>query len=355
VLVSRSADHGAIRRSTGDWRLRPVERFGAREQWDRVVAGSPAATLPQTWGYGAAKTRAGRWRVERLLVECDGEVVGAAQALVMSMPVVRRGLAWINRGPMLLGDAAHDRDAVADALAVLRQHWVEERGMYLRVAPPVRADDGDAPFAPAGFELTDVTGWMSSELDLTPSLEDLRMHSMRQKWRNCLYKAERLGVVADVSTDSAAMDRFIDAYDAHLERHDLHKSMNGRLLRALHQSVGEDDKPLVLSVRGAGDPVAWALIARYPGAGEYVAGLTLPEGRALNAGQALLWTAVVELKAQGRLLFDLGGMDAGDKASGPSQFKRGLGGQPYRLAPELEAYNGSLIPRGIRRAIGAVR
>jgi lipid II:glycine glycyltransferase (peptidoglycan interpeptide bridge formation enzyme) len=290
-----------------------------------------------------------------MLLTEDGQVVGAAQVLIRPLPGGMRGLAWVNRGPLLFEEPGEASERFIAALSALGAHYVERRRMYLRVAPGVAEDSPTARHLPSGkYSFTATAGWSSSRLDLTPPLDELR-RNLRQKWRNCLNKAERLGVEARVSTERRDLDIFTAAYAEHLTRHGLHKSLTPKLLTEYSALLDADRSPLVMTVERNGAPVAWALVPRYGTTGEYIAGITLEAGRAVNAGQVLLWTAVVHLKRSGMTTLDLGGMDAADRDSGPSRFKAGLSGAPYRLVPEIEAHTGGWRPAAIRRLIEVAR
>jgi lipid II:glycine glycyltransferase (peptidoglycan interpeptide bridge formation enzyme) len=104
-----------------------------------------------------------------------------------------------------------------------------------------------------------------------------------------------------------------------------------------------------------GRPAGSVLMVRHGDTAEYLAGTVAAAGRAVNAGQLLLWRAVVAMQEQGARRFDLGGLDAHLTPPGIYRFKDGLGGLPYRLAPELEALGGSLLGRLVRWRVRAAR
>jgi hypothetical protein len=324
------------------------------EHWNDLIDESPALSLFQTAEYGDAKALSGPWSVERVVVERGNRPIAVAQTMIRPLPIGRGGLAWINRGPLELAHS-DENGFLVEALESLRAYWVERRHMYLRVAPPV---DWSAPSAsalpPDGWAQMPDTGWRASRVDLSPPLDQLRLN-LRQKWRNCLNKAERMGAEALIATDPDAFERFLRAYEDDLASRGIRKSVTPDLLRKLEQLLPDARKLTVIEVPLDGRPVGWALIARYGGVGEYLAGVTTAEGRRVNAGQLLLWKAVSFLKDSGCEQFDLGGMDENDKSSGPSRFKAGLRGTPYRLAPELEAHNGGLAARLVRRRVEAFR
>ena len=55
--------------------------------------------------------------------------------MIRDLPVVGGGLVWINRGPLFNLAAV----SFADLIAALKEVYVNQRGFYLRIAPPFPA------------------------------------------------------------------------------------------------------------------------------------------------------------------------------------------------------------------------
>jgi lipid II:glycine glycyltransferase (peptidoglycan interpeptide bridge formation enzyme) len=328
-------------------KLERVE-WGA-EKWSAALAPSPDLSLLQTWEYGEAKAQTGPWSAERAVLLSDGRELAAAQVLVRKAPLGRGGLAWLSRGPVVLGET--DDGSRLEMLQALREHWVAERGLYMRAAPT--ASFGDIPNASmvrAGLRETQTPGWVSTRLDLRPSLPDLRS-GFKQKWRNALNKAERLGVEVGGGTDAQPFERFVAAYDGEEPALGYRRTVTGHLLRALQDLLPPERKLITLEAILGDRPVSWMVLARYGTTGEYLASVNTADGRSSNAGQRLMWEAVCTLKSEGVLSLDLGGGDPADRSSGISQFKAGVGGETYRLPAELEATGGGWGARIVRRAV----
>ncbi|GAB6052254.1 hypothetical protein JCM17960_10740 [Magnetospira thiophila] len=305
------------------------------DDWSRRIDGLADLNLLQTWAYGEAKAKTGPWRVERGLFE---HTPGAVQVLLRPLPGgLPGGLAWINRGPMC------DGGDPAPLLAALRAHYVDDRGFYLRIAPS--AGEDFAP--PSGFAGTDIPGWASARLDLTPDEATLRQ-GLKQKWRNGLNKAVKLGLEVTHGTDDAAYADFRAAHVAFLGDRGFDTSVTADFLDVWRTLETPRRQPVALLARLENQVVGAALMARYGTTWEYLAGNQTDEGRRLNAGQLLLWTAATLARADGARWLDLGGMDARLTPPGIFKFKQGLGGTAYRLAGEMEA-----LPGGPLRGLAA--
>src|SRR5690606_12558590 len=123
-------------RTRGD--LRPHERSAmhgvttelvtSRDDWDAQVDALGGHPL-QLWGWGEVKAT-GAWTPHRLRVLREGELLGVAQVLVRRLPAPFSRLAYVPRGPAVLGDA--DAEAPAD-LRERRALVMEEIAKWCRV------------------------------------------------------------------------------------------------------------------------------------------------------------------------------------------------------------------------------
>ena len=325
-----------------------VEPWG-REDWRRVTERFANLSLPQTWAYGEAKARTGPWRVERGLFQDGTRTIGAVQVLLRPLPGgMPGGLAWISRGPLWQSDSETDDGRLAPLLAALRRNYVDQRGLYLRIAPSLAAD---SLAAATGFAATGTAGWASARLDLRGSVETLR-GGLQQKWRNVLNKAERSAMTVERETAEAGSERFaafLEDYRGFLADRRIATTVTPDLLRAL--AAGGDGALDLLAATDGGQVLGWTLIARAGATAEYLAGVVGDEGRRRGAGQCLLWQAVLGAKAQGCAVFDLGGLDPDLTPEGIRHFKEGLGGVPYRLTDEIEAVPGGLLRGALGRLV----
>ena len=89
-------------------------------------------------------------------------------------------------------------------------------------------------------------------------------------------------------------------------------------------------------------------LARYGSVCEYLVGAVNEEGKRLNTGQLLLWSAVLTARDRGYRWFDLGGMDPEGTPEGVLYFKAGLNAEAYTYMGDFEAYSPGLINHAIR-------
>ena len=338
-----------------DESLRFVEGQFSQAEWTDIVSGFEDLSLMQTWEYGAAFSTDERWHIVRGVFERAGERVGALQAVTRRAPVLAGGLVWINRGPLWRRSGGTDPRIVGDMLRALRRHWVEDRAMYIRIAPAAGANELDpASVESAGYCIApDGNGWVSARLDLSLSLDALRA-GLDKTWRNSLANAERRGL--EVLPDSAeSFDLVLSIYTKQHEAHPYQTTVTPEFLRRLQSRLPSGRKLLALSARDRGQSLGGVLIALYGSTGEYLVGAIEDAGRAVNVGQLLVWEAVSRLKALGCRCLDLGGMDPRYTSEGVMRFKSGLNGQPYTYVGEFEASNRSWTNRAVRWRVSRAR
>lgn len=322
----------------------------SREAWDDAVRGFRDLSLVQCWEYAEAKARTGPWRVERGTIGDAARPAGLFQALVRRLPAgLPGGLAWINRGP-LWRRQGEDSASLAPLLEALHRHYAEGRGMVLRLAPAAAESELDpvAGFRPAA------PGWASACLDLTPPTEELRRR-LDAKWRGHLNKGERAGLQVRDGTDGEAFAAFLEHHRAFIAERRFATSLTPELLASLHHLLAPQGRLGVWLALDDGAPVASLLMVRYGDTCEYLAGNTGEAGRRANAGQVLLWRALVAMKERGCRRLDVSGMDPEATPQGIYRFKRGLAPEPYRLAGELEAGGGGLLGALVRWRVGRAR
>ena len=89
-----------------------VENCNDQAEWDEEILARGGHPL-QLWGWGEVKA-AHNWRVDRVFVKREGEIIGAAQLLIRSLPLPFNALVYVPRGPVA---EETERTEVLDAVA----------------------------------------------------------------------------------------------------------------------------------------------------------------------------------------------------------------------------------------------
>jgi hypothetical protein len=320
----------------------------SRPEWNAAVEEFSDVSLLQTWEYAEASSSARGLEVSRLLFEVDGRIVAAAQGFMRALPFVGGGAVVINRGPIWQRNAA-SASGLSGVLAELRDYWVREKGMYLRISPAIPAGQvSEVLFREAGYELAGQSRpWISARLDLSVPVETLR-GSLRSNWAASLKKAEAAGVTVEDGPDERLFAPIRQELEELLRVKDFESTVTPDFLKKFQELADSRHKLWSLTAARNGRSFGGIAIARYGRVCEYLVGAVNDEGKRFNIGQLLLWSAVLRAKDQGYRWFDLGGMDPEGTPKGVLYFKQGLKAEPYTYVGDFEAYSPGLINRTIR-------
>lgn len=235
----------------------------------------------------------------------------------------------INRGPLFLGPAAPD---VAGVYRALRSGWRFLFGGVLLIAPALTSDETHInALREAGFRGRKGKGWCSAFLDLRVDAAQLRKN-LASNWRGHLSRAERGGLSLRVSSAPADVDWILGRHGASMKE----KNFSGpsvTLLTSLYRAAPEDF--VVFQACLADQPVGGLIAYRFGHTAEYYIGWYGPEGRKANAGNFMVWNAVLEMQRRGCRYFDLGGYSSDDKYG---HFKQQMNGTEYQLINEWMAF-----------------
>jgi hypothetical protein len=266
--------------------------------------------------------------------------------MIREIPFTNRGVVWINRGPLWRKNSLDDALRLLEMLRALREYWVTDRSMYLLVAPPLYKDEiGTELLSGYGFAPSHRSEeWASARIALDLPLEELR-RNLDKKWRNCLGKAERSGLLCRSGTEDSIVEYILREYAGILRHKKLRGAADPDLLRGYQTLSGEHNKLRGFIAYNGDEGLGGVLVARYGNTCEYIVGAVTDKGKSLDAGNFLLWQAISSMKGLGCKWFDLGGMHPVKTPAGIFHFKNGLGGQPYSLVGNFAAYEENALNR----------
>lgn len=270
------------------------------DEWENI-ANSHHAPLPQRWLYGEAVRRIGH-SVHRRCVYVGDTPILALQAVarrICGLPV-----SLTSRGPI-----GADHDAAKHAMKHLKRDLPPGLALITPETPlPNRLALSTAP------EIVDI--------DLRPEVPQLRA-SLHGKWRNALRKAENTRLrVARLGASEATLMPLLRA-EKQRQSQAKYRALPPEFTLAI-QSVA----PQSLRLLSASD--AQMLFIVHGNSATYHMGVSGPQGRAQNAHNLILWTALSALKDEGVERLDLGTIDR-KRAANLARFKCRAGGEVRRL------------------------
>jgi hypothetical protein len=305
-----------------------VQPIIALSDWQDLMARVPAPHLTQAHAYGEARRTSG-WTPIRVVFEIAGRPVAICQILEKRIAGIRL-LSRVSRGPLFL-DATPSPETIQDVYSALKRGWGRLGKGALVVAPSLESTPENlALMRAAGFRVLGEAGWVSAQVDLTRS-EDNIIGSFQPNFRNKLRKCDKLDIGIRVGNEPELVEWMIARHEEN-KRDKAFSAVDDRFLRVLRDASGEDFT--ILQAIHEGRPVAGISVIRYGLGAEYFVAWFGPDGRAINAGNFLLWQAIRHMKSQGVATLDLGGLDPN---TGYSTFKRGLRPREYTLIGECLA------------------
>ena len=320
-----------------------------QKEWDKIVSGFRDLSLMQTWEFGEAKARTGPWKISRMIFWEGTEIIGAVQAMVRTIPLINRGFVWINRAPLWENKNPAELRFYIDMLCEIKRFWVDQKKMYLRIAPSLmKGFDSDILFENAGFSQSkDKSGWASEVLDLSFSEDEIRK-GLKQKWRNCLNKSERMGISYIKGSSEDLIARLSSDYREILSNKGFETSVTPELIEAIYYLLLDKQRMAVFTAYRGKERLGSILIVCYGNTCMYLVGAINEIGKKLNVNYYLIWKVICEMKKEGYRWFDVGGADKKKTPQGILHFKQGLGGKDYQLMGEWEAYRPNLVSRLIK-------
>ena len=254
------------------------------------------------------------------------------------------GVAYITGAPLVRRDAdlATSQRGLDASLAALRDHYVRQRGLTLRILPAIGDEDWTArqvaSFEQAGFVVTDAARpYHTMAVDLRPEEPEIR-RSLAQKWRNCLNASERNGCTVTCGSEPGLFARFDAMFKDLRERKGFESDLGCDFYASVQAGLEPRERFLVTIIEVDGADAAGHVGHIAGDTCVYLLGASNDRARRTKAAYLAQWAFLLAGKAAGCSWYDLGGVDE-EANPGVYRFKRGLGGAswsapgPYEMRP----------------------
>lgn len=300
----------------------------SKAAWYELLTRFEDANLYQTWSYDAA--RYGEKGISHLVLKKGGTEVAAAQARIVRLPGLNKGIAYIRWGPLWRRSGnPEDPEVLRQAVRALRNEFSVKRGLVLRVYPlafrnepnvieRILFEEGYALHGDEGFDRTLI-------LDLSPSLPEIRA-SFDQKWRNCLNRAEKNSLELVMGGEDHLFEKIQPIFDEMVKRKGLDLEGDIEHLREVQKDLPDLLKMKVAICLQNGEPCAGAIFSAMGTSGIYLVGATSDTGMKTNGSYLLQWAFIMWMKEAGFQSYDLNGINP-DVNPGTYKFKLGVAGK----------------------------
>jgi lipid II:glycine glycyltransferase (peptidoglycan interpeptide bridge formation enzyme) len=304
-----------------------VDTVTERDWYDRLQEFEDA-NIYQTWSYAEAM-----WDLDNtshLVLKKHGRAIAVAQVRLTQVPFLKVGIAYVLRGPVWrLRETAPDGEVLRQALRALRNEYVCKRGLFLRLAPLMFANETKHESRMLGEENYEPKvnhgSKMTILMDLSPPIEELR-GGLHRNWKRNLKTAEGHGLEVIEGEGDDLFKAVVDIYREMVHRkrflapNDIEKF---RQVQALLPDGLRMKVAVCRSTEGACAGLIWSEI------GETAIELfAATRAAALSNGAAYLlrWRLVEHLKRSGFRMYNLNGINQVQNP-GVYHFKSGLAGK----------------------------
>ncbi|HEY8742596.1 MAG TPA: peptidoglycan bridge formation glycyltransferase FemA/FemB family protein [Chloroflexota bacterium] len=326
--------------------VRDVTQAPAHE-WDAWLAASPGGGhWMQTHAWGEFK-RGHRWQPVRVLLEEDGDVVGAGYIGLHRLPLFG-SLAYCGKGPWLNWDNAMQIEAFfVGVRKLLRSHRV----FALQIEPEALESDTllKEQLTGLGFRRY----WTNHQFKTT-MVVDLAFDGpalqarMSQTARRYIRAGQRAGVEVVEEVSAAAQEAFYDLYEITSKRDAFFRRPRRYMLR-YWQDIIDAGYGRFLFARKDGENLAALFLTNFGHKIWYKDGASREAGLKLHATYVLQWAAMQWGKVHGATLYDLVAIPDPDQLEnhdhpmwGLYDFKRKFGGEVREF---IRAYQQPYLPR----------
>ena len=312
--------------------VREVRGLSAPE-WDGLVTGSPGGGhIFQSHAWGEMKRGLG-WEPLRLILEKEGEVVGAAQFLLYGIRPIPSRLAFCPKGPWLPWEDERAVRAFFEGSGAVAQ----KKGIHtLRVEPEIEDSDeqSKALLREIGFEKFrwDLNHKTAYFVDLAPT-EDEVVANMKRGARYNARLAERKEVEIVEDNAPEAQEEFWEMFEVTAKRNGFWYRPREYQFKVWKAMFGEGRAHLFFAEH-EGERLAGALAYIFERKCWYFQSATTNEKRNLKPTHLLQREMMKWAKRQGAVLYDMmavpgpGDLENKDHPlHGVYQFKVGFGGE----------------------------
>ncbi len=315
---------------TASYTVREVDP--SPKEWDSLVRDTPGGGhVFQSHAWGEFKKRLG-WEPVKLVMERDGEVVGAGQFLLYKTTPVPGALMYAPKGPWLEWE---DETAVRAFFRGVGS-VAEEKGAHtVKIEPEVREEQEETKslLRALGFEKFrwDLNFKTTMVLDLEPSEDDL-MANMKKSTRYGIRRASREGVEVVEDNSEAGIEQFWQMFEVTADR-------NGFWYRPKEYQVPmwramiEAGQARLFFADHEGDRLAGMFLSNLGRKCWYNYGASTTEKRNLNPTYLLQWEAMRWARERGITYYDMVSIPSPDELHedhplyGVYRFKAGFGGE----------------------------
>jgi lipid II:glycine glycyltransferase (peptidoglycan interpeptide bridge formation enzyme) len=309
---------------------REIDRVD-QETWYELLRWFNDASIYQTWAYGLVRN--GRPNLSHLVVKEHGKVVAIAQSRIVRAPILGGGIAYVMWGPLWRSRNRHaDATVFRQAIRALRNEYVVERGLLLRLYPVLFEEDHSwclPVLQEEGFSRVEGTNRARTILmDLSPTLDELQK-GLRPHWQRELKVAGKQKVELVEGVGDELFEQFVGMYKEMVARKKFREPNDIREFQQIQRQLPSEYKMKLMLCRSMEGLCAGAICSAIGGTALYLFGATSIIGMKSRGSYSLQWKLIERLKEMQVSQYDLNGINP-DVNPGTYKFKSDLAGEKGR-------------------------
>lgn len=280
------------------------------QEWGQILGRFADANIYQTWSY--EEVRFGRKNISHLLLRKDDQIIAAAQARIVKIPLIGAGIAYVRWGPMWRRlESDPDRETFRQVIRALRNEYVFHRGLVLRLYPALFSGDSpsmESSLLEEGFSTNDQEQGRTLLLDLSRTLDDLRK-GLSSHWQRELKVAEKNKLEIIEGSDNTLFEVFIKIYKEMVSRKAFVEPNDINEFRLVQNRLPEKFKMRIMLCKSAGEVTSGAIFSAIGNTALYLFGATSNAGMKSRGSYLLQWKFIEWLKSNGFTTYDLNGIN----------------------------------------------
>lgn len=311
----------------------------SENEWYSYLEQFDDANLYQTISYG--KNSKGGRHLTHFILRKGNKVVAIAQLRLFLIPVIKKGIAYLLRGPVWkLKNEDENLEILDRMLKALYNEFIIKRKLVLIVGPNLYEEEGkdyESVFIRNNFKLKKLANKRRTILiDLSRSKEELRK-KLRRSWRQNLTKAESNGHILE----REGRNNFSILNEIHGEvvrRKAFRTDLTVDNFSKIQNDLPDNYKLDIMLCKSHEEYVSGLIGVNIGDTGLALIGGTTAAGlrHAPNSYYLLMWNMCESARAAGCRWFDLGGINP-DTNPGCYQFKSGMRGREVTYLSNYQA------------------
>jgi lipid II:glycine glycyltransferase (peptidoglycan interpeptide bridge formation enzyme) len=316
-------------------------KFVDKLAWESIAPNFFDYTYEQSYAYATEYAKTLGAKAVFVTIEKNNDLVGVACVRLKTIPILKRGIAYISSGPLIHTSqpCMSYNERMNIVLSALSKTFVADDGHFLRVRLPVipliPASEFNVNLNELGFYRTNRARTYKTIILTLSHDDEWLLGKLHPKWRYHLKRSLRENLTIEIGSSISLCRRFQRIYDHMRAAKGFDAKLEPEFFFRL-PGFGLGFEVMIAALDGK--DAAGHVVSLHGESATYLFGATNDLGRRTQAGYLLNWIAVLRARDRGCKWYDLGGVDATANSKG-YEFKSRMGGQlthalgPYEARP----------------------